>query len=1584
MTSSLTELDATLTAAIQADGSLGLNGSLLGDSSLGALISVLCPSGTLTVAQAQLALSTDGQSLSLTGTTQIGSLAAAAIAVVFGIDSHGALQMTAKIVLPDGTALSAVLLPLGDPTQDKLVIDGGMMILSSLPYADAGSGRSLAAGLNLTGSMMPVTLLPALSAILPATTRLALAGPVDCVAPPLFDLETTTVAASFIGIPLPDLSLGFCSRNLAAAGQPAVALGSSILRAKLAVGGITGEVSAPLPAQGTALTMQATFTGLTLTGLDDLAPFIGTVNPFAALPTPVSDEIKALGSAFELTSLGLTADFSAGAFQAVSLGVTVNLKGYEIFAPLTVLAVQELDITFSVNFAQTPALVRFGASALIAIADYGVLLSFQTQSTGGYLISVAQAPGQVLKLTQVLTTFMPALTGFPDFDLESFGLLLMPETGSYSFGAVVSSDWQILSTPQITLTEIDVNAAYNTQVTPTTSGGITGQFALAVNSDPDDDIIITLSAIKPQGAEGWLLTGQTGAGQAIPIGNLVTAIVREFSTTATVPGFLADMAIENLDLSFDTTQEAFHFGTEIEMPFSEDIVLTLTVSLDVAREGQSSGFKTTFAGTLLVSQYQFDIVFNDQTAKSDTLIATYRPADGARQQVTLKTLLQGISPSLAADIPLDIEIDLQDVKFVFYKDTQSNKMAFGLDVGLQIGLSDIPIIGSKLPPDLTLAVTNLQGVYATAAFPQTTVASVNALLPAKIVRFPSEGLGQGVNLAADVRIGDWTEHFQLAGGTQSPQPPAVGTSTKLATGAAAAPAATGALAAPNDAFKWININKQIGIFQFDRIGAGYQDNLLSLAIDAGITLGPLGFSMLGLQAGTPMDKFDPQFDLNGLGLSFNEPPLRLSGAFMKVKDQTGTSYYGQAMVQVASIGFSALGGWSPDAQPASFFIYANVDIPLGGPPYLQLKAISGGIGINRSLLLPSIEELPGYILLPNNAPPAPATPQGTVATVLPQLEKYFVDDPGEYWIAAGIAFSSFEMIEAFALVTVSFGVEFQIGILGSLSMSIPTSDAQPIAYVEADLVASFAPSSGLLSLEGVLSPKSFVFGNFVKIEGGFAFCLWFAKENAGDFVVSVGGYAPAFQRPAHYPSVPRIKMGFTLGPVSVTGSAYFALTPAMLMAGLSMSAAFNAGPIRAWFDTSIDLLIAWSPFHYEAGSYISIGVSVDLGLFTLKLQAGADLAIWGPSFGGKADVDLDVVSFSIAFGAAPTAPMPVGWASFSQSFLPPDSPAPAPAATKQSAAPHAKQAVAAADSAPTLDANAPDATTVTNILKVTVQTGMVSSAVPGYDAIISANGFNIQITSTVPANTFDWTATTGSVPQPNSVDGWSATAPTAGAPFLTLPAGLRPFSATEVWNPDLDVAPMSLTAVTSRLTVAILKHSDADPAGHYSDPITDISLAPLLMPSNTAMWKLQDVSSDPNLPALLDQTLVGLALTPQPRTPDRVSDVPLIDLLFAPGNQTGVYPAAAAVVPGYGVSSQTDADDALVITLTGAHDAVLTCADWHLTALVDPWVAAQRTALAQALTEAAFGTTPADQINVTTFATRKALSDWPVVRQLGA
>lgn len=1616
---SLSDLETTLNNATK-DGALAVTGTLVGSDAVGQLIEDAWPTAkTMTVAAPTVTLSGDKAALSVKGKLDIAEVRAATVDIVF-TEPGGTLAMQARVTLASPLKLSDLFKVLGNEALHALTIDNGVIILDTAPFEDPGSGRTLDPGVNLTGTIKPADSYSYLDALINKDAVVALAGPITNIALPLFDFTTKPIDAELLGQPLPGFSLGFAMVKIAELDGAPIAQAEASIAAKLAVGDVTGTVTATLPTDATSLTLLAEFESLNLASFDELAVYIGQTNPLAALPDPVQMQITKVGGAFALKSMTLNVGIQTPAFNEVALAIVIDLQGFEIFHIIPDLAVTELDLNLRVNNTTSPVLVTFGATATIEIdKSYDVLLGFQTQSTGGYQLSVRQAPGSKLELADVLTTFLPDLTEFPTLEVETFSLLIWPDDNRYRFNAVITSDWDVLTTPLVRLSEIDIGASYNKALTPSSSGALKGVFTLKVDDDPENDVLITLAAVKDPGSKGWKLRGASGEDQIVPVGHLVTAIVHQFDATATIPEFIDGLGVENLDLSFDTEDKEFHFGTKILMPFTDDVMLELTVALDVmpiaaasdtasdplgARsigggtalgDPQAATYETKFSGTIQVSRYQFDIVFDDKTNISTTLIADYHPRQGDQQSVSLKELIAGISPSLATDIPLDITIELKDVKFAMVKDPTTKRFAFGLDVGIPITLSDIPIVGNKLPKDLTLGITNLQGDYATKPFDKATITGVNTLLPGGVESFPSEGLKQGVNLTADVQVGSWTEHFVLAGvKPEQSVPPKLGedgASPRTGRSGTTSPDGGGGdlgvtpAGSSNDSYTWINVNKQIGIFQFDKLGAGYVDNRLSIAIDAAVSLGPLTFTMEGLSAGTPMDAFDPVFGLNGLGLAFKRPPLSISGNFIKVSDPPPTSYYGQVAVNVSKIGFSALGGWSPDANPASFFLYASLNAPLGGPPFLYVTALSGGLGINRTLILPTMDTLPGYILLPNNAPEPEASPSATINKILPQLTTYFIDEPGEYWIAAGVQFTSFEMVNAFVLVTVSFGNEFQIGVLGSASMSLPSGTAKPVAYLEVDIIATFTPSAGLLSVEGRISPQSYIFGGFVKVEGGFAFYVWFDKEYAGDFVITVGGYAPGYDKPLNYPVVPRMKMSFALGPLSVTGTSYFALTPSMLMAGMTLNAVFNAGPVRAWLDAGVHVLIAWAPFHYEAGVYVSIGVSVDLGLFTISLHVGAELEIWGPAFGGRAEVDLDVVSFTISFGAAKEGPKAIGWNNFKTNFLPKSG-----QTNSQEEAPAAKQALFAVEEGTASESEQ------SNIIKVQIPDGLVTTAVPGYDGIVTPNGFKFDVSTTVPANAACWTiARNESVDLPNTVADWSHPDPTPGQPFLQLQPKQETFSDTEVWNPTIDIGPMGKKDIGSKIKVSVFKHTDQDKSGEYSDVITDLTVNPRLTPSNTALWKDQEVGTDPNLPRFLRETLVGIEISPIPRKPNRVSAVPLIELLFAGGNNTGFYPGKAAVVAGYTVTSVLSnkggspvkpgiEPNKLTITVGGKHDAVLINTDWYLSALNDAWVSDQRGDLADALREAGFKTFRSDQIDLAEMATQKTMTDWPTVRQLGA
>jgi hypothetical protein len=179
------------------------------------------------------------------------------------------------------------------------------------------------------------------------------------------------------------------------------------------------------------------------------------------------------------------------------------------------------------------------------------------------------------------------------------------------------------------------------------------------------------------------------------------------------------------------------------------------------------------------------------------------------------------------------------------------------------------------------------------------------------------------------------------------------------------------------------------------------------------------------------------------------------------------------------------------------------------------------------------------------------------------------------------------------------------------------------------------------------------------VTGGFAFYVWFGSNpHAGDFVLTVGGYHPAFAPPAWYPVPARVGFNWNVGSsVAIKGDAYFALTPSAVMAGGNLEALFHHGSLRAWFIAYADFLIQWKPFHFEGHIGISIGVSVRVDLLfttvTLQFELGASLDLWGPPTGGVVHVHLYVVSFSVAFGSsrAGAAPPMLDWPGFA-SLLP--------------------------------------------------------------------------------------------------------------------------------------------------------------------------------------------------------------------------------------------------------------------------------------------------------------------------------------------
>jgi len=236
-------------------------------------------------------------------------------------------------------------------------------------------------------------------------------------------------------------------------------------------------------------------------------------------------------------------------------------------------------------------------------------------------------------------------------------------------------------------------------------------------------------------------------------------------------------------------------------------------------------------------------------------------------------------------------------------------------------------------------------------------------------------------------------------------------------------------------------------------------------------------------------------------------------------------------------------------------------------------------------------------------------------------------------IELDLKLNALQIIDFISQLQVNYNAQGATFLKGQSLLNIGISDML-ITRIETYLSGCFDPKNGYMKIQGELAPDSYLLGPSCRINGGFAFYSWF---NTGDFVLTIGGYHPHFQKPAHYPVVPRVGFNWQIDKhTSFKGSAYFALTPSCIMAGGNLCLNYQNGNLRAWLSADVNILAQWRPLFYSMKVNVNIGVSYKLKVLFVKKVLSAsfntELELWGPPIGGKIHVDWKIISFSISFG----------------------------------------------------------------------------------------------------------------------------------------------------------------------------------------------------------------------------------------------------------------------------------------------------------------------------------------------------------------
>ncbi|KAF1950575.1 hypothetical protein CC80DRAFT_577198 [Byssothecium circinans] len=427
-----------------------------------------------------------------------------------------------------------------------------------------------------------------------------------------------------------------------------------------------------------------------------------------------------------------------------------------------------------------------------------------------------------------------------------------------------------------------------------------------------------------------------------------------------------------------------------------------------------------------------------------------------------------------------------------------------------------------------------------------------------------------------------------------------------------------------------NAKLEVGPLSVTALSFQYKDECLYVVVDATLQLGPLKFSVIEFAIKLELSKVQLHHlasvvtdglisvSLHGIEVGVEQGPLSLEGVFIHDVTTEAEKYSGGIVVGFKAWQVLAIGQYMikfPTATSEGFravFVYGKLDGPLVELEFATISGVRIGFGHNYAVRMPQIDELYKFPLICDTGASGNGNDPMKVLDAMVTAEPHFVyPKDGSDWFAAGMTITAFDVLTLTAVLVIDIdsgktkskdkGVILTLLADGVLQMEPGARSDLTLFYVE--IVVSFEMNfvAGYIAANATLTPASHVYVPQAHLTGGASFYTWFGQNShAGDWVVTLGGYARGYDPPAHYPRPNRIGLNFTVGDnIHITGSLYVAVTPKCAMAGGSLNMSLSVGPVSAWCDVMLDAFINFKPFHFRAQISLSVGVECDIGMKTL-------------------------------------------------------------------------------------------------------------------------------------------------------------------------------------------------------------------------------------------------------------------------------------------------------------------------------------------------------------------------------------------------
>ena len=288
-----------------------------------------------------------------------------------------------------------------------------------------------------------------------------------------------------------------------------------------------------------------------------------------------------------------------------------------------------------------------------------------------------------------------------------------------------------------------------------------------------------------------------------------------------------------------------------------------------------------------------------------------------------------------------------------------------------------------------------------------------------------------------------------------------------------------------------------------------------------------------------------------------------------------------------------------------------------------LLGVGGLLGLNRQMLLQPIAD--GIRTGAINSIVFPPDPVANAPRIISDLRTYFPPSEGTFLIGPMIKLGWGTP----TLISVAFGIIIEIpgnvAIVGVMKIVMPEENA-PILVINVAFIGALEFDKSRLWFFAALFDSRIL---FMTLEGEMGLLMAFGHEP--EFVLSVGGFHPAFNPPPlPFPVPRRIHIDVLRTPLArITVENYFAVTANTVQFGARSEMYYGVDDFNIHGTFTFDALFQFSPFHFIIEITFSVEMEVfGAGMFSIHLK----LTLSGPApweARGTGTLSIDLWLFSI-------------------------------------------------------------------------------------------------------------------------------------------------------------------------------------------------------------------------------------------------------------------------------------------------------------------------------------------------------------------